>query len=132
MTIDKLMKSVAKKWKKHRNATAIAIFQLCFASSTGSSSFSGSMDSRGKKSMKSARLCRKISASCLSEKAWLGESYKMLKQTHCAPTCAIPNKPAAHSKPLTTLQQATSARDAGSTKMVANVHVPDVVPSRIK
>lgn len=37
-----------------------------------------------------------------------------------------------HSNVLTVLQQATSARDAGSIKMVAKEHVPDVVPSRIK
>ena len=60
------------------------------------------------------------------------DAYNILKQIHCAPTCAIPNRPAAHSNALTALQQATSARDAGRTKMVAKVHVPEVVPSRIK
>ena len=56
----------------------------------------------------------------------------MLKQTHCMPTCAIPSSPAAHSKALTVLQHATSARDEGSTKMVAKADVPDVVPNKIK
>lgn len=55
-----------------------------------------------------------------------------LKQNHCTPTCAIPRSPAAHSKALTVLQQATSAREAGRTSMFANAHVPDVVPRRMK
>jgi len=56
----------------------------------------------------------------------------MLKQTHCAPTCAMPSSPAAHSNALTVLQHATSARDDGSTSIVAKAHVPDVVPSKMK
>jgi len=56
----------------------------------------------------------------------------MLKQTHCVPTWAMPSSPAAHSNELTVLQHATSARDEGSTKIVAKADVPDVVPRRIK
>lgn len=55
-----------------------------------------------------------------------------LKQNHCAPTCAMPNNPAKHSKELTVLQQATSARDAGRVRMFAKPAVADVVPRRIK
>jgi hypothetical protein len=55
-----------------------------------------------------------------------------LKQNHCTPTCAIPRSPATHSNVLTVLQQATSAREAGRTRMFAKAHVPDVVPSRMK
>lgn len=56
----------------------------------------------------------------------------MEKQNHCTPTCAIPNNPAAHSNVLTVLQHATSARDAGSTRIFANAQVPEVVPRRMK
>lgn len=59
-------------------------------------------------------------------------TYIILKQNHCTPTCAIPSRPAAHSKVLTVLQQATSAREAGSTSMFAKAQVPDVVPRRMK
>lgn len=52
--------------------------------------------------------------------------------SHCVPTCAMPNSPAAHSKVLTSLQQATSARDVGRTSILAKVAVADVVPSRTK
>lgn len=55
-----------------------------------------------------------------------------LKQNHCTPTCAIPRSPAVHSNVLTVLQQATSAREAGRTRMFAKAHVPDVVPRRMK
>lgn len=55
-----------------------------------------------------------------------------MKQDHCAPTCAIPNSPAAHSNVLTVLQHATSAREAGRTKIFAKAHVPEVVPRRMK
>lgn len=54
------------------------------------------------------------------------------KQNHCTPTWAIPKSPATHSKVLTTLQHATSAREAGSTSMFAKAHVPEVVPSSMK
>jgi hypothetical protein len=59
-------------------------------------------------------------------------AYIILKQNHCTPTCAIPSRPAAHSKVLTVLQQATSAREAGSTSIFAKAQVPDVVPRRMK
>jgi hypothetical protein len=55
-----------------------------------------------------------------------------LKQNHCTPTCAIPKSPATHSNVLTVLQQATSAREAGRTRIFAKAHVPEVVPSRMK
>lgn len=58
------------------------------------------------------------------------KSYIMLKQNHCIPTCAIPNNPAKHSNGLISLQHATSERDR--TRIFANEHVPDVVPSRMK
>jgi hypothetical protein len=56
----------------------------------------------------------------------------MVKQDHCTPTWAIPRSPAVHSNVLTVLQHATSARDAGRTKIFAKAHVPDVVPRRMK
>jgi hypothetical protein len=59
-------------------------------------------------------------------------AYITLKQNHCTPTCAIPNNPATHSNVLTVLQHATSARDAGSTRIFAKAHVPEVVPRRMK
>lgn len=55
-----------------------------------------------------------------------------LKQNHCTPTCAIPSRPAAHSNVLIVLQHATSALEAGKTSILANAHVPEVVPRRIK
>lgn len=54
------------------------------------------------------------------------------KQNHWTPSWAMPNIPAAHSKLLTTLQHATSAREAGRTSMLAKEHVPEVVPRRMK
>lgn len=62
----------------------------------------------------------------------VGSSYITQKQNHCTPTCAIPSNPAAHSNALTVLQQATSARDAGWTRMFAKADVLEVVPSRTK
>lgn len=54
------------------------------------------------------------------------------KQNHCTPTCAIPSKPAKHSKELMVLQHATSALDIGNTSILAKALVPDIVPKRIK
>lgn len=54
------------------------------------------------------------------------------KQTHCAPIWTIPNKPAVHSKGLTSLQQATSARDSGKERMLANWELAEVTPSKTK
>ncbi len=59
-------------------------------------------------------------------------TYITVKQPHCTPTCAIPSSPAKHSNPLTSLQQAISARLAGSARIFAKAQVPDVVPSRTK
>ena len=56
----------------------------------------------------------------------------MVKQDHCTPTCAIPNNPAKHSNPVTSLQHDRSARLAGSTSILAKAEVPDVVPRRTK
>jgi hypothetical protein len=58
--------------------------------------------------------------------------YITLKENHCTPSCAMPRSPAAHSNVLTTLQQATSAREAGSTRIFAKADVLEVVPRRIK
>ena len=55
-----------------------------------------------------------------------------MKQLHCTPTCAIPNTPATHSKPLSSPQQARSRRLAGRVKMLAKAQVPDVVPRSTK
>ena len=55
-----------------------------------------------------------------------------VKHDHATPTCAIPSRPAKHSNPLISLQQARSARLVGSARMLANAQVPDVVPSRTK
>lgn len=60
------------------------------------------------------------------------KTYMTEKQNHCTPTCAIPSRPATHSNAPTVLQHATSAREAGKTRMFANAHVPDVVPSKMK
>lgn len=54
------------------------------------------------------------------------------KQIHCVPIWAIPSKPAVHSKGLTSLQQATSARDWGRVRMLPNWAFADVTPSRTK
>lgn len=59
-------------------------------------------------------------------------AYMIAKQDHCTPTCAMPRSPAAHSNALTVLQHDTSARDAGSTSMLAKALVPEVVPRRMK
>jgi len=63
---------------------------------------------------------------------WHSGTYIMVKHDHCMPTCAIPRSPAAHSNVLTVLQQATSAREAGRTKIFAKAHVEEVVPRRMK
>lgn len=55
-----------------------------------------------------------------------------VKQNHCTPTCAMPRSPAAHSNAPTVLQHATSAREAGRTRILAKAHVPEVVPRRMK
>jgi hypothetical protein len=55
-----------------------------------------------------------------------------VKHDHCTPTWAIPRSPAEQAKPLISLQQATSARLLGSTRILANWHVPEVVPKRTK
>ena len=60
------------------------------------------------------------------------KTYMTLKQNHCTPTCAIPSRPAAHSNVLIVLQHATSALEAGRTSILANAHVPEVVPRRMK
>lgn len=44
----------------------------------------------------------------------------------------MPSNPAKHSNELTVLQHATSALDAGRTRILANALVPDVVPRRMK
>jgi len=44
----------------------------------------------------------------------------------------MPSNPAKHSNELTVLQHATSALDAGSTRILAKELVPDVVPRRMK
>lgn len=59
-------------------------------------------------------------------------SHMILKQNHWAPTCAIPNNPAKHSKEFTILQHATSAREFGKMRMFAKLLVADVVPKRMK
>ena len=55
-------------------------------------------------------------------------AYITVKQAHCTPTCATPSNPAKHSNPLTSVQQAMSARLAGSARMFAKAQVPEVVP----
>ena len=54
------------------------------------------------------------------------------KHDHTSPTCSIPSRLAKHAKPLISLQHARSARLAGKTRMLANAHVPAVVPRRRK
>jgi hypothetical protein len=55
-----------------------------------------------------------------------------VKHAHCTPTWAIPNSPATHSNVLVVLQHATSALEAGRTRIFANAHVPEVAPNRMK
>jgi hypothetical protein len=59
-------------------------------------------------------------------------SHMTVKHDHCTPTCAMPSSPAKQAKPLISLQHAMSARLLGNTRMFANWHVPEVVPSRTK
>lgn len=54
------------------------------------------------------------------------------KQLHCIPICAMPSRPAKHAKPLISRQHAKSARLAGSVRMLAKAHVPEVAPSSTK
>lgn len=54
------------------------------------------------------------------------------KHDHCMPTCAIPSRPAKQGNEDTCEQQSMSARDVGRTRMLANAHVPEVVPSSTK
>lgn len=56
----------------------------------------------------------------------------IVKQNHCTPTCAIPRSPAMQEKVPLVLQHATSALEAGRTRIFANAHVPDVAPRRMK
>ena len=58
--------------------------------------------------------------------------YMRQKHDHCMPTCAIPSRPAKQGKPSISWQQAISAREVGSTKILAKAQVPLVVPSRTK
>lgn len=44
----------------------------------------------------------------------------------------MPKRPAKHSKELTVLQHATSAREAGRERMLAKPAVAEVVPRRMK
>ena len=55
-----------------------------------------------------------------------------MKQHHCIPICAMPNKLAAQAKLEISLQQRTSSKLVGSTSILARVHVAEVVPSNMK
>lgn len=60
------------------------------------------------------------------------KTYMKVKQIHCTPSCAIPSSPATQCNVSSSLQQATSCLDCGSSKMLAKADVAEVVPSRIK
>jgi len=53
----------------------------------------------------------------------------IVKQDHWTPTCAMPNNPATQANSSTWRQHPISSRLFGSTKILANAHVPLVVPS---
>lgn len=84
---------------------------------------------RGKKMRKRRRL---------SDRSANAQQYRTrlpnmtVKQDHCTPTWAMPSSPAKQANPLISLQQAMSSRLRGSTNILANWHVPDVVPKRTK
>ena len=56
----------------------------------------------------------------------------ILKQTHCIPTCTIPNMAAKQPKWLISLQHSISLRVVGRASMEARAPVHDNVPRRIK
>ena len=115
----------ARPWRRHTNATVTAVRHVYLVPLA----LLGSAGLRGKNTRKSNRLLSSVSRR-ISSLRW--QPYMTVKQNHCTPTCAIPKSPAAHSNVLTVLQHATSAREAGRTSMLANAHVPDVVPRRMK
>jgi hypothetical protein len=90
----------------------------------------GRSGNRGKKTRKSSKLSPTVNLICGT--AGVEVPYITVKQDHCMPIWAMPKSPAAHSKVLTDLQHATSAREAGKTNMFAKAHVPEVVPRRTK
>lgn len=116
---------MARPCNRHTSATVTAVLHVYGFSF----SLFGRAGLRGKKTRNSSSLSF-ISNSLRNEV--IEHAHITLKQNHCTPTCAIPNKPATHSNVLTVLQHATSARDAGSTKIFAKAHVPEVVPRRMK
>lgn len=95
---------------------------------------------RGKKMRKRRRLfdlegrdqCQLMRSEGKGEAGQTSRAYITVKQDHCTPTWAIPSNPAKHEKPLMYLQQATSARLFGRTRIFAKAQVPDVAPSRTK
>jgi len=86
--------------------------------------------SRGVKIRKSSVLLRQSARTFVSVCASL--SYITKKHAHCAPTCAIPSKPAVQANDPMLLQHAMSSRLVGNARMFAIAHVPDVVPSSTK
>ena len=60
------------------------------------------------------------------------ETYIKVKHIHCTPSCAMPRRPATQCNVSSSLQQATSCRDWGRSRMFAKADVADVVPSRMK
>lgn len=55
-----------------------------------------------------------------------------VKQNHWVPSWATPNRPAAHSKLSSSLQQPIAVREGGTVRMLANPAVADVVPRSTK
>lgn len=56
-------------------------------------------------------------------------TYMNMKQPHCKPIWATPSNAAAHSPPLTSLQQAMSPRLRGRTRMLPMAAMLDRPPS---
>lgn len=128
------MMTTKRPWTRHMAATPIAVLQVGWSGSRSSSSSNRSVSSRRKKTRNRTRLDtlgqRHVPISPCRYRE--GTTHITAKQTHCVPICAIPSKPAVHSKGLTSLQQATSARDWGSVRMFPNWELADVTPSRTK
>ena len=92
---------------------------------------------RGKKRRKRKSLVGELVSiyarfSRLSIREGCKQTHMIVKQVHCTPTCATPNRPAAQAKPLISLQHAKSSLLAGSKSTLAKAHAPDVAPSKTK
>lgn len=59
-------------------------------------------------------------------------TYMIVKHTHCTVICATPSNPAVQAKPLIARQHSIDVRLGGSTIILANAEVAEVVPKSTK